>query len=145
MTKKQLKEFEIFKMDEQSTRTDLHQSQMLRVLKYYSWSYFIWKDGNFIHTSEMIGDFRDHIAINKTLPENCYTSNRLTEIITYLGYAHEIEFELIKQEKPVVKVSTKDYIIGEKPLDINEYRGYYKGITIALEYLTITKQFTRIK
>ena len=143
----ELEGLEEFKEFERPNRTTLYQSQMLKKLNYNSWSHFLWVNGSFTHSSETSNPFRQRIVSNKELPENCYTSIYCDWIRTYLKSKHRIFLEAenppIQNSKTRMKIFTPDHIIWEGSMPVKSH--LTESITIALEYLTITNQFTSIK
>ena len=128
------------------TRTNAKQSIDLKSIGYNYPSCYIWNEDEIIDAEEIIlGNDCDIPLCNSSLPENSSTVNDLGSVILWLKNENEIDCGFfpsyyVRTRKGDIIWTLNSPVTNLKPWEINSLL-----IDAALKYLTITKQFSRIK
>ena len=136
-------------------RIGQHQAKKLKSLGLDEWSDLLWCNGNFVRGIQQISQPYSNINSsnrNSELPEGCYTANTLMEVSIWLMFNKGIIFKGAGRgvwENPT-KISIRIELLTSNEFIIwkGSSRSVYPLHTLlnkALQYLTIDKQFSRIK
>ena len=146
MTKKQLDQKQ-FSDQISPNVTTLTQSQILRSLGCNLLGTSIWKDVELMHT---YAAGHKAAATNTRLPENDYIAFWVSDVLDYFYVKHNIKLFTEPLKGRNIYYIKKCGVIYTEPAeiiwegDIKEYP-WLTLIDLTLSYLTVTKQFAKIK